>query len=118
MYVDGHPVPHKPFEPNFSKGNTIRSYYSLFQGTEKLGQDRGIDISRGEYSKGYTLFAFDLTPDLCDGGRMNLIHQGNLRVEIKFEKALTKTISVLIYAEFQNVIEITKTRNIICDFSS
>lgn len=118
VYVDGHPVPHKPIEPNFASGNTIRCYTSLFQGTEKLGQDKGIHISREEFGQGYTLYAFDLTPDMCDGGHMNLIHQGNLRVEIKFGKALVKTVSVLIYAEFQNIIEITKSRSILCDFSN
>lgn len=118
VYVDGHPVPIKPLEPNFATGNIIRSYFSLFQGTGKLGQDRGINIDRHEFVKGYTLYAFDLTPDLCDGGHMNLIHQGNLRVEIKFSKALEKTISVLIYAEFQNIIEITKSRSILCDFAN
>lgn len=117
IYVDGNPIPHKPIEPNFSSGQSIRAYNSLLLGTEKLASDKGIYINRDEYAKGYTLYAYDLTPDLCNNDHMNLIQQGNLRIEMKFATVLSKTITVLVYAEFQNVIEITKSRNIICDFS-
>ena len=55
------------------------AYYSLFTGTNKTGRDEGIYLNRYEYDNGYTLFAFDLTPDLsADGGHLNLIKEGNL----------------------------------------
>lgn len=115
IYVDGQPVPSKPLELNFDTNNYITAYYRLFPG---FNQDKGVYISRDEFAKGYALYAFDLTPDLCEGPHLNLQHQGNLRVEIKFSKALTKTISVLMYAEFENVIEITKSRHVLCDFGN
>ncbi|GBN20891.1 Uncharacterized protein F54H12.2, partial [Araneus ventricosus] len=55
LYVDGQSVPYNPLEPNFDQDKYIRAYQSLFLGTEKSGQDRGIFISRKEYPKGYTL---------------------------------------------------------------
>jgi hypothetical protein len=115
VYVDGHPVPSKPLELNFTSNSYIRAYHRLFS---NFNQDRGIHLSREEFSKGYALYTFDLTPDLCDGPHLNLQRQGNLRVEIKFSKALGETISVLIYAEFENVIEITKSRHVLCDFAN
>lgn len=115
IYVDGQPVPYKPLELNFKSKNFVRAYYSLFNSFDR---DKGIYLTREDYAKGHVLYAFDLTPDLCDGSHFNLQHQGNLRVEMKFSEALTKTLSVLIYAEFQNVIEITKSRHILCDFAN
>lgn len=115
IYVDGQPVPSKPLEMNFAKNSYIRAYHRLFS---SFNQDKGNYLSRDEFANGHTLYAFDLTPDLCDGPHMNLQHQGNLRIEIKFSKALEKTISVLIYAEFENVIEITKSRHVLCDFAN
>jgi hypothetical protein len=41
-----------------------------------------------------------------------LIKQSNLRVEIHFAEALTATINVIIYAEFDNVIEIDRNRQV------
>jgi hypothetical protein len=61
-------------------------------------------------AKGNTLFGFDLTPDMSEVGAFQLIKQGNLRVEIHFAEALTATISVVMHAEFDNVIEIDRNR--------
>jgi hypothetical protein len=62
--------------------------------------------SKEFYAKGNTLFGFDLTPDMSEIGAFQLIKQGNLRVEIHFAEALTATINVIMYAEFDNVIKI------------
>jgi len=113
VYVDGQPVPGKPLELDFKSGNFTRAYYSLFSG---FNCDKGIYLSREEYAKGHVFYSFDLTPDMCNGDHFNLQHQGNLRVEIKFAEEIQQTLSVLIYSVFQNVIEISKSRHVLCDF--
>ncbi|GBM40975.1 hypothetical protein AVEN_250301-1 [Araneus ventricosus] len=92
LYVDGQSVPYNPLEPKFYQDNNIRAYQSLFLGTEKSGQDLGIFISRKEYPKGHTLYAFDLSPDLCDAEHLNLIKHGNLHLKMNFSKPLDQTI--------------------------
>jgi hypothetical protein len=47
-----------------------------------------------------------------------LIKEGNLRVEIHFTEALTTTINVIVYAEFDNVIEIDRNRHVLFDYSA
>ena len=111
-YVDGQPMPHNPLQPDFGKNNFVRSYHNLFLNTE------GLYLSRSEFAKGYTLFHFDLTADLCDGAHLNLVRHSNLRLEIKFNSPLQQTISVIVYGEFQNLIEINKERNILYDFGN
>ncbi|GBM14171.1 hypothetical protein AVEN_60989-1 [Araneus ventricosus] len=117
LYVDGNPISSKPIEPDYSNGQSIRAFNSLLVGSGKLASNKGIYINRDEFIQRYTLYAFDLTPDLCDGSHLNVVNQGNLRIELKFASALEKTISILVYAEFQNMIEKTNSRNVLCDFS-
>ena len=71
-----------------------------------------------KYNNGFTLFAFDLTPDLDKGGYFHLVKQGNLRLELHFKTALTAIINVVVYAEFDNVIKIDKARNVLFDYSA
>ncbi|XP_041460945.1 uncharacterized protein F54H12.2-like [Lytechinus variegatus] len=116
--VDSETVPMRPLRPNFKEGtgqNYIHAYNSLFMGTNRLFTDKGLDIDREEYIGGYTLFAFDLTPDLSDGCHLNLIRQGNLRLELQFEAPLLNTVNCIVYSEGQGLIQIDKARNIIYD---
>ena len=118
LYVDGVQIPSKPLQPDFANENHMRSYASLFNGTGLMSKDQGNDISRDEYGGGYTLFAFDLTPDLSDSGHFQLVKHGNLRLELHFKTQLPQTVNAIVYAEFDNVIEIDKARNVLFDYSA
>ena len=48
---------------------------------------------------------------MSEVGAFQLIKQGNLRVEIHFSEALQATTNVVLYAEFDNVIEIDRNSN-------
>ena len=88
---------------------------SLVSGTGKENRD---DIARVDYPNDYALNAFDHSPDLVEEGNFNLAKQGTVRVELKFGTALPNTVTVVAYAEFENVIEIDRNRNIVYDFGS
>ncbi|KAJ8050168.1 hypothetical protein HOLleu_03264 [Holothuria leucospilota] len=121
LYMDGDQIPYKPLKPSFNAvtgGNYIRAYQTLFSGTNKINEDCGNAISREDYPFGYTLFAFDLSPDLSPGGHLNLIKQGNLRMELHFAQPLVSTINVIVYAELDNIIEIDKSRNVLFDYTT
>ena len=91
---------------------------SLFFGTGKENRDEGNDITREDYPRGCTLYAFDLSQDLAKEGHFNLAKQETVRVELKFGAALANTVTVVAYAEFEKVIEIDRNRNVIYDFGS
>ncbi|XP_065421270.1 uncharacterized protein F54H12.2-like [Chrysemys picta bellii] len=46
----------------------------------------------------------------------SLIKTGNLRAEIRFRKALTVTVNMIVYGVFDNVIEINQRRNVLFDY--
>ena len=88
----------------------------MFAGTGKMFQDEGNAVTREDFGQGYSLFAFDLSPDVCDGSHFNLVQKGNLRVEMHFDQPLPQTINVVVYGEFETVLEIDRTRNVIFDY--
>nr|XP_009858221.1 uncharacterized protein F54H12.2-like [Ciona intestinalis] len=75
-------------------------------------------ISTEEYSRGFTLYAFDLTPELASSGHFDLLKNGDLSLEAKILEALPTSVNVIIYAEFQNLIQIDRQKSVLTDFSA
>jgi hypothetical protein len=119
VYLDGqqgHSI--KPLKLDYANGRFLEAYYNLFIGTNKVNRDEGNGIELDDFSRGYALYAYDLTPDLSEGGNFNLIKQGAVRLELRFSDALPAAVTVIAYAEFENLIEIDRSRNVIFDFAS
>ncbi|XP_028646572.1 uncharacterized protein F54H12.2-like [Erpetoichthys calabaricus] len=116
LYLDGEQIPAKPFQPNFANDNTAREYYNLVLASGKHLKDQLLAISRSDFSRGYTLFAFDLTPDQECGDHFSLVKTGNMRCEIRFRQPLPHTVNLIVYAVFDNIIEINQRRNILYDY--
>jgi len=74
------------------------------------------------YKDGHTLYAFDLTPDLCSSDHFNLLKDGSLDLDVQLDYSgtdlLTKTHghTAIFYLEFDNIIEITKDRQVLVDY--
>jgi len=107
----------KPLTTNFTDGLYVRAYNTLFSGTGKLFKDEGNSIDRKTFSQGCALYAFDLSPDLGEDDHFSLRKQGSVRLVLKFRQAPAENVSVIAYAEFENVIEIDRNRNVIYDFA-
>jgi len=117
--IDGNASGIKPLENlNYTTGNYITAYKTLFSGLGKENHDEGNDIDRLDYPRGFTLYAFDLTPDLSDNENFNLVRNGTVRIDISFDTALTEAVSLIAYAEFENVIEIDRSRNVVFDINN
>lgn len=115
--LDGKTIHNKAFQPDFENGECMRSYMSLYQATGALGQNRSMGITLTEYKNGYTLWGFDLTADQgCEEGQLHPIKTGNLRIDLQFAQALPTVVNVIVYAEFDNQIEINGLREVIKDY--
>ena len=112
VYVNGKTLS-QPMKLNFEDGEYLEGYRSLFTTTGKINRDEGIGLTRREYSNGCSLIDFDLSPALCTGPHQEPIKEGSIRITLEFAKALPNTITVLVYAEFDNIIKVNKVRNVL-----
>ena len=102
---DGHNVYGKAFVPRLADRLYLRSYMSLYQALNSSTQMQNCNIDYEDYKDGYCFWGFDFTPDQgADQGHLHPMKRGNLRLEFQFAKSLTAT--VIVNAEFDNLIEI------------
>lgn len=117
LYVDSDQFPAKPLQPNFENDQYIEAFYSLFTGTNIHYSDNGNGLDLVEYKNGFSLFALDISPDLTasNTNHWSVNKQGQLRLELGFSKPLPETVSLIIFAEFQSLIQIDKNRHVLVD---
>ena len=87
LTVNGESLPGKPLQLRFDGGRDyIFAFQTLYAGTHKMFENQGNGIDRDECASGYTLFVFDLTPDLCFCDHAQPIRNGNVSIECKVGK--------------------------------
>jgi hypothetical protein len=113
LYVNGESLPVRPLKLDVGPNqNYVSAFVNLFEVSEKWNKDAGLQIDRSRFGKGYALFAFNLAPTDLGESYLNLVRQGNVRLEVKFASDTTETLNCLAYAEFPALLEIDQTRDI------
>ena len=97
---------------DFLNNNYTQGYMTLHKNIREASNG----ISYKGYKEGFTLFAFDLTPDLCSADHFNLQRDGSLDLDIRLKTAPAIGFTAMFYLEFDNIIEITKDRQILVDY--
>lgn len=119
LFADGVPTSGAPSKLTFNpvKGSTfVRAYADLFQNYGKWKNNSGNNISREDFQSGYSLFTFQLQPYFANtDDYLFLLKTANVRLDVEFEQALTKTMSCIVYSENSAILEINKERDIITE---
>ena len=96
--------------PTALYSQVLENFSGLFSGTGSI-------IKRGDFAEEFMITVADLTP-FETGDNFDLKLEGTLRIDLVFKSPLAATISVLVYAEYDNVIEIDRKHNVIKDWSN
>ena len=121
FYLNGIQYPEKAFTPDFDNQLYIREFMSLFESTNQDSTDSCINVDRKSFVKGNYIFAVNFAPDLssgcCSTGYANPIKYGNLRLQLRFKAPLEKTITTLVYSEYDTILEIDQEKKPIYDLN-
>src|SRR6266481_3201488 len=118
LSLNGEQIPALPYTPNYPEKQYSRVYHDFLDTICVWDRDRTCGITRDDYAKGFTLYAFDLSPDKCGGEHhYSLMKSGTLRLECKFAEALTIGIHIVCLAEYENLMEIDSNRTIAFDYN-
>ncbi len=100
--------PNAQFEPNFDEELVSRDYYRLFTETGKQNAVSQANLVTYESfaNGGHTFFPMDLSPDKCNGAHLHAGNTGKLDLYMRWSVPLTGSITVLVYALFDQIITI------------
>lgn len=112
---DGRQVPSKPFQPQFNQRNCVREFYNLFVATGRHLKDQPLCIGREDFDRGYSLFVFNLNPGE-DTEALSPVYNGSLRLEMRFRQPLPNTVTLIVYACYDSILEIDSKRQVLVDY--
>lgn len=109
-FIDGRQVPEIPFTPNFEQDLFEDEYLALYQVLNQNGTDCYLNLSQKDFKDKKCIFAVNFAPDLSNGagasGHINPIQRGTLSAYLRFKSVLSKACNLLVFLEFDNIIEI------------
>ncbi|XP_051573570.1 uncharacterized protein F54H12.2-like [Myxocyprinus asiaticus] len=116
IYLDGQQHPAKPLQPEFESFSAVREFYQLALASGNHLKNQALSIDREDFLHGYTLYAFNFTPDEECSQHISLIKSGNIRLEAFFRQPLPQMINLIVYAIFDSIIEVSNRRQILVDY--
>ena len=118
--IDGLQYPRNAYKPDFDENKYMREYYGLMQALNLDSSTVPGRLSIEQYKESAALYAYNFSPDMGDGPSLgaaaNLIKRGVLGMHVRFKKPPTKTLSAIVYAEFDNIMEINKDGRVSMDY--
>ena len=114
LFYNGRPIPSEGLPMNMGHEKTsVLAYNTLFEGSGIRHSNAGLQVTHDMFKAGYFMLLFDLTPDrAASEGHVSLPTQGNIRLELKFDKPLPDAVTCLLYLEYENSVRIDQLRSV------
>ena len=118
LHVNGQPYG-RDYEMSYNGVQSLcsRPFHDLIANTVSCG-DSGTGMNLEEYATNSNLYAFDLSPDLsaCNASHLNILRKGTLGLNLSFSGSLQTSITVIVYLEHPQLIEIDRARNVLLNY--
>jgi hypothetical protein len=112
LFVNGRQIPSERLSLDMShEKSSVMGYRTLFVGPGIHHSNTGLQITHVMFINGYFILVYDLSPVLTTSeGETSSHANGNIRIELKFSKALPDAITYLFYLEYDNSVRIDLAR--------
>ena len=111
---DAENIPFERFEPDFTTGNCLREFMSLYQSNDLLGKNVVLPINYEEFKSGFTCFQWNLS-DNRRGMNAGPNQRGNVKLEMAFAEPTSEALVVVLYGMFESTVQIFGNDVVIVD---
>jgi len=108
--VGGVMVPSKPYTPDFNNNIYAREYRGFMDNIGLSTGNHANMISPALYNNGLTLFAHDLTPDMCNGFHQHPRRTGCINIEAHFRTQITESVTAIVMCIYPAKLELVKKK--------
>lgn len=115
VMVDSEHVHGSPLMLDYDNNDTARAYTVMRETVFPFELYQSNSLEPAAFSKtGYCLYPFELGPD-SSRSNFNYIKQGNLSIQLIFKTAPSSTLSLILFFEVDNSVEVNFSRQVLPD---
>lgn len=108
---DGQVVPYSPIRMDFDKGMCVEAYTKLVKRMKRVnGAMPQQELTLSEFLNGYALYVYELNDTFYDLECLSHLQVGSLSVEAIFDKPLPENVNIVMFAQFDGLVEIDEFR--------
>jgi hypothetical protein len=119
LYMDGMPYPRPSIKLDVEENRTAEAYHHFLSSLNGVYSRFVPNITLKEYLSGYFLISYNMAPDQSAGsthpGSLLNAHS-NIRLEMRFKQPLEQSVTLLVYYEYEHLMEIQTDRRVSMDF--
>ena len=102
---------------DFVNGQYVEAYDTLMRSTGQYKGSRSMLVDYNNFGNGNTVLVFDLTArGECNSEQFTVRKLENVRINLKYSNALTETNNLILYGEFDGVLQIDSNRKVVTDY--
>lgn len=114
-YINGEPIIPRAFQPDPTNTNFWREYRWFLDNTACILSNQTHGITYDEFTTNSFFYVLDLSPDLCNSFHIHQPITGTFDMHVAFKAALTKNITAVIYATFDEKVIIDNSGEVIVE---
>ncbi len=99
---------------NYGQNNYSLAYMGLLQACQYMHKNEDLCFDYDEFQSGFCVYGFNLSPNFMMGNQP--LSQSSLSLDIVLSNVVNHSITVLVYLEIANKIEIDKDQNVYTDY--
>lgn len=106
LVINGIPTPTETFQPNFANGKCMDLYRHFLDNLGISHENESNMVTYEMFKTNTTLYAYDLSPDLCNSYHKHIETTGNINLDLQFSAALTDNVVVVVFGTFNEIVKI------------
>ena len=111
--INSEEVPCGGYTQNYATEDYCHTYRRFFDNTGVRTNNIGNNITPEMFANGSCMYAFDFSPDQCNGFHDHIDMAGKVEIEVNFDAPTTEAISMVILSQYDDRLVLDGARNVI-----
>ena len=117
LTLNGQSLTGKPLLMDWTKNTFLQAYSQLLKSLNKFEDMHGCGLTKDVFSKGSSIFGYELSPTCTNLNLIDPVRVGNLEADLIFADTTPEKLKILIFSEYEDKFQLNSMQRVIKVYS-